>query len=144
MVAAVFAFTASASETPSRPLAGEWEITVAAEGMSRSKPPATGKVCLASKALADMPEQSFLASGGKIAGRGGTGPECEFKNVTRVGSTATWDAICKGPMGKMQGAGSSTLGNDAAQIEQRFSLPFGKRQMVQKIHARRIGKCPHA
>jgi hypothetical protein len=126
------------AQTPS---AGVWELSVTMEGGPGGGSPRSGKTCLTADALAAAPEQTLMEAAARNSGR--QGPKCEFKDIQREGGNSSWQAVCDGPMGKMQGLGAAKLGAEAAELQQAFTVkaPIGTLNLKQAVSARRVGSC---
>jgi Protein of unknown function (DUF3617) len=123
------------------PSAGVWEVSVTMEGGPGGGGPRSGKTCLSADALAVAPEQTLMEAAGRNSGR--QAPKCEFKDIQRDGGNSSWQAVCEGPMGKMQGLGAAKLGAEAAELQQAFTVkaPMGTVNLKQNVSARRVGSC---
>ena len=130
----------TAAAAPSAPGAGLWDLSMKMEGVPSGGETRSAKACLSAEALSNAPEQTLF----EAASRGGRGPsKCELREFAREGARSAWRSQCEGPMGKMQGAGAGTLGPDAADLQQSFSVkaPFGTLELKQMLSARRVGSC---
>jgi Protein of unknown function (DUF3617) len=138
---AVAAGGVTAQTAQALPSAGAWELSVTMEGAPGGGNSHSGKTCLAADALAAAPEQTLMEAAGRQGAR--QGPKCEFKDIRRDGGNSSWQAVCDGPMGKMQGLGSAKLGADSAELQQSFTVkaPIGTMNLKQSVSARRVGSC---
>jgi hypothetical protein len=132
----------AAASASAQPSAGVWEWSVTQQGAPAGGGTRTGKACLAAEALATAPEQTLIDAASRQGG-GRQGPKCEFKGIQRNGASSSWQAVCDGPRGKMQGLGAATLGADAAELQQAFTVeaPMGTLNVKQIVSARRVGSC---
>jgi Protein of unknown function (DUF3617) len=124
------------------PSAGLWELSMTMEGAPSGANTRRGTACLAADSLAAAPEQTFFDAGARQGD--GRGPsKCEYRELQRDGAASSWQAVCEGPVGKMQGTGSGTLATERAELQQSFVIkaPIGSLNLKQTVSARRLGNC---
>lgn len=124
------------------PGAGLWELSMTMEGAPSGATTRRGTACLTAESLAALPEKALVDAA--VRQGDGRGPaNCEFRELQRNGAASSWQPVCEGPMGKMQGTGSATLGADTADLQQSFTVrsPLGTLNLRQTVSARRTGAC---
>lgn len=123
------------------PAAGMWELSVTIAGGPGGGGTRSGKACLTADTLAAAPEQTLMEAASRLSAR--QGPKCEFKDVQRDGVNSSWQAVCDGSAGKMQGAGAGKLAAESAELQQAFTArtPMGTMNVKQNVSARRVGSC---
>lgn len=139
---AAAAASVQAQSTAAAPSAGMWQLSVTQEGTPMGGGTRTGQACLAADALTAAPEQTLMeAARRQLNAR--QNAKCEFKDIRRDGSRSSWQAVCEGPMGKMLGTGAALLAEDAAELQQAFSVKasIGTLNIKQTVTAKRLGSC---
>jgi hypothetical protein len=141
VLGAVIGSAVAGSVYAQTPSAGVWELSITQEGAPAGGGTRSGKTCLTADTLAAAPEQALMEAAGRHSGRQGL--KCEFKDIQREGGNSSWQAVCDGPMGKMQGLGAAKLGAEAAELQQAFTVkaPIGTLNLKQTVSARRVGSC---
>jgi Protein of unknown function (DUF3617) len=138
----VTSVTVFAQSPSAKPAAGLWDLSITMEGAPVGGGARTAKACLGADALATAPEQTLLEAASRQSGSRPS-PKCEFNGLKREGEKSSWQALCEGPMGKMQGTGSATLATETAELQQAFAVkaPIGSLSLKQTVSARRVGSC---
>jgi Protein of unknown function (DUF3617) len=132
----------TAADAQALPGPGLWELSMTMEGAPLGANTRRGTACLAADKLAAAPEQTLFDAGARQGD--GRGPsKCEYRELKRDGAASSWQAVCDGPMGKMQGTGSGTLAAESAELQQSFAVkaPIGTLNLKQTVSARRVGSC---
>jgi hypothetical protein len=108
---------------------GKWEITTQTEmaGMPGMIPAVTHTQCLTGDVLVPQSEKDS--------------EECKLKDIKVIGDTVTWNMVCSGRNGEMEGSGKIVYKGDTMTGEMNMVIKGAGMQLTNKISGRRIGKC---
>ena len=67
--------------------------------------------------------------------------ECQISNVVTSGDTITWDIVCGGQGGQMEGTGEVTYHGDTMEGSMTMTISGANMQLTNTITGRRTGPC---
>jgi hypothetical protein len=71
----------------------------------------------------------------------GASQECQITNVATNGDTISWDIVCGGQGGQMEGSGEVTYHGDTMEGSMVMAISGTNMQITNTITGRRVGNC---
>ena len=109
---------------------GLWEFTTETQmqgGGNMQVPPETHTQCITRDDLVPMSQNASQ--------------ECQTTNVVTSGDTISWDIVCGGQGGQMEGSGEVTYHGDTMDGSMVMAISGTNMQITNTITGRRVGNC---